>query len=186
MSIAMTEPRIQLHYTRNKQTRPFYLEAQERTICTAEVAMPLQQKLRSVLEANHLAYTQTTHPSAFTAREVASAEHLPCREVAKTVVIFGDGGYHMIVIPANKLVDFQEVRLALGLTHVRLTSAWRPKRSWENSFATAKWELCRRWAASTTSRYTWIAAWPPSRKSSSMRGRTAKRFTCGLPITASW
>jgi len=84
--------------------------------------MPLQQKLRSVLEANHLAYTQTTHPSAFTAREVASAEHLPCREVAKTVVIFGDGGYHMIVIPANKLVDFQEVRLALGLTHVRLAT----------------------------------------------------------------
>lgn len=84
--------------------------------------MPLQQKLHSVLEANHLVYTKTTHPNAFTAREVASAEHLPAREVAKTVVIFGDGEYRMIVIPANKLVDFQEVRLALGLTHVRLAT----------------------------------------------------------------
>jgi Ala-tRNA(Pro) deacylase len=84
--------------------------------------MPLQQKLRSVLEAIHLAFTQTTHPAAFTAREVASAEHLPAREVAKTVVLFGDGGYHMIVVPANKLVDFQEVRLALGLSHVRLAT----------------------------------------------------------------
>jgi len=84
--------------------------------------MPHQQKLRSVLEANHLAFTQTTHPAAFTAREVASAEHLPAREVAKTVVLFGDGGFHMIVVPANKLVDFQEVRLALGLTHVRLAT----------------------------------------------------------------
>ena len=84
--------------------------------------MPHQQKLRSVLEANHLAFTQTTHTAAFTAREVASAEHLPAREVAKTVMLFGDGGYRMIVIPANKLVDFQEVRLALGLTHVRLAT----------------------------------------------------------------
>jgi Ala-tRNA(Pro) deacylase len=84
--------------------------------------MPHQQSLRSVLEANHLAFTKTTHPAAFTAREVASAEHLPAREVAKTVILFGDGGYHMIVVPANKLVDFQEVRLAIGLTHVRLAS----------------------------------------------------------------
>lgn len=84
--------------------------------------MPHQQKLRSVLEANHLAFTQTTHTAAFTAREVASVEHLPAREVAKTVVLFGDGGFRMIVIPANKLVDFQEVRLALGLSHVRLAS----------------------------------------------------------------
>ncbi|HWC95342.1 MAG TPA: YbaK/EbsC family protein [Candidatus Sulfopaludibacter sp.] len=84
--------------------------------------MPHQQNLRSVLEANHLAFTETTHPAAFTAREVASAEHLAPREVAKTVVLFGDGEYHMIVVPANKLVDFQEVRLALGLTHVRLAT----------------------------------------------------------------
>lgn len=84
--------------------------------------MPLQPKLRSVLEANHLAFTQTTHPAAFTAREVASAEHLPAREVAKTVIVFGDGAYHMLVVPANKLVDFQEVRLALGLSHVRLAT----------------------------------------------------------------
>ena len=84
--------------------------------------MPHQQSLRSVLEANHLPFTETTHPAAFTAREVASAEHLPAREVAKTVVLFGDGGYHMIVVPANKLVDFQEVRLAIGLTHVRLAT----------------------------------------------------------------
>ena len=84
--------------------------------------MPLQQRLRGVLEANHLAYTHTIHPAACTAREVASAEHLPAREVAKTVVVFGDGGFHMLVVPANKLVDFQEVRLALGLSHVRLAT----------------------------------------------------------------
>ncbi len=84
--------------------------------------MAFLEKLRVYLEENHAQYTHTVHPLAYTAREVASAEHLPNREVAKTVVVFGDEGYHMIVVPANKLVDFQEVRLTLGFTHARLAT----------------------------------------------------------------
>jgi Ala-tRNA(Pro) deacylase len=84
--------------------------------------MALLEKLRVFLDENHAEYTHSSHPLAFTAREVASAEHLPNREVAKIVVIFGDDGYHMIVVPANKLVDFQEVRLTLGFTLARLAT----------------------------------------------------------------
>ena len=82
--------------------------------------MPLLEKLRVFLEENHAEFTHTVHSLAYTAREVASAEHLPPREVAKVVVVHGDEGYHMLVLPANKLVDFQELRLALGLTHARM------------------------------------------------------------------
>ena len=82
--------------------------------------MPLLEKLRVFLEENHAEYTHTVHSIAYTAREVASAEHLPAREVAKTVVVHGDDGYHMLVLPANKLVDFQELRIALGLSHARM------------------------------------------------------------------
>jgi len=84
--------------------------------------MPLPDRLRDYLESHQVAYQVTSHPKAFTAREVASAEHLPARELAKTVVILGDGVYQMIVIPASKLVDFQEVRVALGLYQVRLAT----------------------------------------------------------------
>ncbi len=84
--------------------------------------MALLEKLRVFLEENHAEYTHTSHPLAYTAREVASAEHLPNREVAKTVIVCGDEGYHMVVVPANKLVDFQEVRLTLGFTHARLAT----------------------------------------------------------------
>ncbi|HJT86651.1 MAG TPA: YbaK/EbsC family protein [Bryobacteraceae bacterium] len=84
--------------------------------------MPLSERMRNFLDSHHTEYTVTTHPKAFTAREVAVAEHLPAREVAKTVVVFGDGEYHMIVIPANKLVDFQELRVTLGLSSVRLAT----------------------------------------------------------------
>jgi Ala-tRNA(Pro) deacylase len=82
--------------------------------------MPLSERLRSFLESHHADYTLTKHANAFTAREVAAAEHLPPREVAKTVVIFADGAYHMIVVPASKLVDLLEVRPALGFAQVRL------------------------------------------------------------------
>ena len=84
--------------------------------------MPLTERLRSFLDSNHAEYTLTVHPKAFTAREVAHAEHLPPREVAKTVVVSGDAEYHMVVIPANKLVDFQELRPVLGLSQVRLAT----------------------------------------------------------------
>ena len=82
--------------------------------------MPLSERLRKFLESRHAEFTLSQHPNAFTAREVAAAEHLPAREVAKTVIVFGDGVYHMIVVPASKLVDLVEVRPTLGLAQLRL------------------------------------------------------------------
>lgn len=82
--------------------------------------MALVERLRAFLSQNRVEYTHTVHPLAFTAREVASAEHLPAREVAKAVVLCAGQDYHMAVVPAARLVDFQEVRLALGFSHARL------------------------------------------------------------------
>jgi Ala-tRNA(Pro) deacylase len=84
--------------------------------------MPLPERLSGFLDSKGVNYSLTHHPQAFTAREVAVAEHLSSREVAKTVVVFGDRQYHMIVVPASKLIDFQEVRGALGLSQVRLAT----------------------------------------------------------------
>ena len=39
--------------------------------------MPLTERLRSFLDSQHAEYTVSVHPKAFTAREVAFAEHLP-------------------------------------------------------------------------------------------------------------
>jgi Ala-tRNA(Pro) deacylase len=84
--------------------------------------MPLSERVSSFLDSHQAEFTLTTHPTAFTARQVAAAEHLAAREVAKTVVIFGDGAYHMIVIPASKQVDMHEVRPTLGLSQARLAT----------------------------------------------------------------
>jgi len=84
--------------------------------------MPLSERLRSFLDSHQAEFTLTTHPKAFTAREVAAAERLPAREVAKTVVVFADGAYCMIVVPASRLVDLHELRITLGFTQVRLAT----------------------------------------------------------------
>ena len=84
--------------------------------------MPLVERLREFLQANQAAYMHSVHQTAFTARDAASAEHLPPREVAKTVVIHSDVGYAMLVVPGNKLVDFQEVRLELGFKQLRMVT----------------------------------------------------------------
>jgi Ala-tRNA(Pro) deacylase len=84
--------------------------------------MPFSTKLKQFLEENHIAYKHTVHPLAYTAREVASAEHLLAREVAKVVVISADHAYQMVVLPANRAVDLSELRTALGSSHARLAT----------------------------------------------------------------
>ncbi len=84
--------------------------------------MALLVRLQEVLDRSGVAYTHTVHPLAYTAREVAAAEHLPAQEVAKVVVFLAESGYRMVVLPASKVVDFQELRAMLGFSHARLAT----------------------------------------------------------------
>jgi len=87
-----------------------------------EVRMAVLKKLQDFLDQSGVAYTHTVHPLAYTAREVASAEHIPAQEMAKVVVFLGEGGYRMVVLSASKVVDFQELRALLGFSHARLAT----------------------------------------------------------------
>jgi len=84
--------------------------------------MPILAKLREFLDQNQVDYTHTVHPLAYTAREVASAEHVPAREMAKTVIFLGEEGYGMAVLASDSLVDLEQLRLDLGLTRLRLAT----------------------------------------------------------------
>lgn len=84
--------------------------------------MPRLQRLRAFLDSRGARYSISAHPVAFRAFEMASVEHLPAREVAKTVVVFGDGQFYMLVVPANREVDLAGVKQALELKHVRLAT----------------------------------------------------------------
>ncbi len=84
--------------------------------------MPILTKLREFLDQNEAEYTHTVHPLAYTAKEVASAEHVPVREVAKTVVFLSEHGYGMAVLTADSVVDLEQLRQDLGLARLRLAT----------------------------------------------------------------
>ncbi len=84
--------------------------------------MALLERLLDFLAQSQVAYTHHVHPTAFTAREVASMEHLPPHQFAKTVVIHGDTGYAMAVVPADRKLDLQELRALLGMNRIRLAT----------------------------------------------------------------
>jgi len=42
--------------------------------------------------------------------------------MAKTVVVFGDNNYYLLVVPASRHLDLREAQAALGLKHVRLAT----------------------------------------------------------------
>lgn len=84
--------------------------------------MAILPKLQELLEHQHIPYSHTVHPLAYTAREVAQVEHLRPHEVAKTVVFLADGAFGFAVLPANSLVDLQALREAIGVAHLRLAT----------------------------------------------------------------
>lgn len=82
--------------------------------------MEMLTRCLNLLKRNGIRYSHSIHPSAYTALDVASAERVPAHEVVKTVVYYGDNGHGMLLLPADYVVDFNEVRKLLGLTFVRL------------------------------------------------------------------
>jgi Ala-tRNA(Pro) deacylase len=84
--------------------------------------MKMLDRLTAWLDEQHVLYRHTTHTLAYTAREVARAEHMPERKLAKTLVFVADDRYGMAVLPADSLVDMQELRIVLDMPRLRLAT----------------------------------------------------------------
>ena len=84
--------------------------------------MPILTKLREYLDANKIAYDVLEHSQAFTAQEIAAAQHVPGIEVAKVVMIRAGEKYLMAVLPAPYRVDLDQLGKAAKLGGVRLAT----------------------------------------------------------------
>ena len=84
--------------------------------------MATLQRCTELLDRKRIPYTHTRHANAYRAREVAAAEHLPPYKLAKTVIFCGDSFYAMAVIPADCMLDLDELAISLGLQRVRLAT----------------------------------------------------------------
>ncbi|MBA3816156.1 MAG: YbaK/EbsC family protein [Parachlamydiaceae bacterium] len=82
--------------------------------------MGLSMKVKDYLESKQVSYQLLEHEPAFTAQEIADAQHLPGRIVIKTVIVCADGQFVMCVLPAVHRIDFGKLKDILGVSDVHL------------------------------------------------------------------
>ena len=78
------------------------------------------EKVRSYLMENGVAYETHTHPVAYTTSQVARAEQVPGRHMAKPVMLIADDRLVMSVVPGDDKVDLEKAAEALDAHDVRL------------------------------------------------------------------
>jgi len=77
-------------------------------------------KVVEFLETNSAKYEVTRHQPTYSAQQMAAAEHVSGREVAKPVLIKADDKYYMCVLPACCKVDMDALKENLGVDQVAL------------------------------------------------------------------
>lgn len=87
-------------------------KAEDHTLC----------KVEQLLRDRHVPFVVHHHPLAYTAQEVAAAEHVPGRLVAKVVIAFADDRMVMLALPAPQKVDLLKFAEEVCTDNVRLAS----------------------------------------------------------------
>ena len=82
--------------------------------------MNCKERLEAYLRENKVPFQVVHHPLAYTAQEVAAAEHVPGKALAKVVMAFANGKMVMLSLPAPWRVNLDKAAAALGVKETRL------------------------------------------------------------------
>jgi Ala-tRNA(Pro) deacylase len=80
------------------------------------------ERLADYLQTEGVEFTVRQHTEAYTAQEVAAADHIPGHLFLKVVMVFADESLVMLCMPAPHDVDFEMAKAALGAGEVRLAN----------------------------------------------------------------
>ena len=72
------------------------------------------KKLKDYLEQNQVSYELGYHVRVYTAQEIAAAQHVPGKEMAKVVMVKTDGKSVMLVLPASYRVEMKKLKGVLN------------------------------------------------------------------------
>lgn len=84
--------------------------------------MTALEKLEVYLDERNMPFTHSVHPRAFTAQEVAQAEFISSRGMAKPVTVLADGAFALAVVAADSTVDLPQLRRLMDVNHLRLAT----------------------------------------------------------------
>jgi Ala-tRNA(Pro) deacylase len=75
--------------------------------------MAISSKLKGFLDQAKVKYTAAKHPVVYTAQEIAAAQHVPGRQLAKSVLVKTDAGAALAVLPAIRRIDLPKLKALL-------------------------------------------------------------------------
>lgn len=78
--------------------------------------------IEEMLKRRGIGFELHHHPTAFTSQKLAQVEGVSGYDIAKPVIVKGDGGFAMCVLPAPKHINIARVAEALGEGQVRLAT----------------------------------------------------------------
>lgn len=70
--------------------------------------MTISPKLKKFLDKEGVDYEVLQHSQAFTAQEIAGAQHVPGKTMVKSVIVKFDGQNVMCVLPSTEMLDFDK------------------------------------------------------------------------------
>lgn len=82
--------------------------------------MAVSSKLKSYLDKEKIHYEIAEHPLAYTASEIAGSQHVPGKQMVKSVIIKSGNKFFMCVLPAIHLVDFDKLMKVIGSKDITL------------------------------------------------------------------
>jgi Ala-tRNA(Pro) deacylase len=82
--------------------------------------MDCKAKLEKYFRDNRVEFQAMTHRTAYTAQEVAAAQGVKGKQVAKVTMVIADARVVMLVLPASHRIDFPKLKKALGAKEARL------------------------------------------------------------------
>jgi Ala-tRNA(Pro) deacylase len=74
--------------------------------------MAISQRLKTFLSDSKTRYTAMQHPVVYTAQEIAAAQHIPGRQLAKCVLVKTDRGPILAVLSAIYRIDLKRLKAA--------------------------------------------------------------------------
>lgn len=84
--------------------------------------MSVSIRLKELLDTAQVPYETRTHPTAYTAAEIAEAIHIPGAEMAKAVIVNADGLLRMAVLGANSMLDLRHLQWVTRSDNIRLAT----------------------------------------------------------------
>lgn len=82
--------------------------------------MTISEKVKEYLEKEGIKFEVSDHPLAYTATEVAGSQHVPGKQMIKSVIVKSNGDFLMCVLPAIHLLDFEKLKKVVGDENLKL------------------------------------------------------------------